>query len=613
MNAAPRPLRLIPGLAAASLRHEWILTLCLVIALAAVIAPLLVLLGLKHGTIETLRERLVEDPVFREIRPAQTHEYPPEWFEVLGRWPGVAFLTPTILPLSSVMGVVMPDGRRAELLDLVPTAAGDPLLLENGGVIPADGEVVLTAEAARRAGVVAGGEIVARVTRSRAGRSEQVEPRLRVAAVLAPRAGSLPRVYATLGFVLDVEAYKEGYGAPARGWTGDTPEPYLSFDGAVLLVAEALAPIARTGLIINTGFGRIEDLGAEEAAALLGFAPPAGFTAYDLGSPGAQVTVSSLRAIEQKLRGQTRVLLPYVRDVALRGVDGATIAPIGLSVDAEQARLLGIAPTPWGGLVPRAGEAARLLGALWPGQGGAPAAARIEVRADGVAPLAFPLQNVGASPFARPVVPVELMGLLRTASLRAVAYERDNARFVMARGGYRGFRLYAQSIDDVPRIFHQLKAEGVETVAEVEAIERIQVLDGGLTRLFLLISLLSVSGGTAVLVASLYAAVERRRRDLGVLRLLGLARAHVFFFPVAQGAMIAVLGLAAGFGGYALLAYTINLSFASELAPGEAFCALPTHYPPIAAAATLLLAVLASLIAAWRATRIDPAEAIRDQ
>src|SRR5690606_39362760 len=60
-----RPLRLVSALAAHSLRHEWILTLCLVIALAAVIAPLLVLLGLKHGTIETLRDRLVEDPVFR--------------------------------------------------------------------------------------------------------------------------------------------------------------------------------------------------------------------------------------------------------------------------------------------------------------------------------------------------------------------------------------------------------------------------------------------------------------------------------------------------------------------------------------------------------------------
>jgi len=43
-----------------------------------------------------------------------------------------------------------------------------------------------------------------------------VEVRLKVAAVLDARAGSLARVYAPLSFVLDVEAYKEGYAAPAR-------------------------------------------------------------------------------------------------------------------------------------------------------------------------------------------------------------------------------------------------------------------------------------------------------------------------------------------------------------------------------------------------------------
>ena len=57
---------LIPGLAVADLRHEWILNLCMILALAAVLAPLLLLLGLKHGTITTLRDRLVEDPVNRE-------------------------------------------------------------------------------------------------------------------------------------------------------------------------------------------------------------------------------------------------------------------------------------------------------------------------------------------------------------------------------------------------------------------------------------------------------------------------------------------------------------------------------------------------------------------
>lgn len=607
---APRPLKLIPALAALHLRHEWILTLCLVIALAAVISPLLVLLGLKHGTIQTLRERLVEDPVFREIRPSQTREYKPEWFRDVSSWPGIGFLTPTILPLSSVISVVREESGKAELFDLIPTAPGDPLLLENGGIVPKDGEAVLTAEAARRLGVGPGGEAVARVTRSRGGRTENVEVRLKVAAVLDARAGSLARVYAPLSFVLDVEAYKEGYAAPARGWAGDTPEPYASFDGAVLVLPEPLLPISRSGLVINTGFGRIADLTPDGARELLGFSLPDGLAVYNLLSPGSPLTASNLRAIDQKLRGYTRAILPYVRDVVVwRGEEELRL--VGLSLGAEDAELVGLSPTPWGGYTGRLPEGSP--GVLWPAALGVAVGEKTVLRSPGVAELEFDLHVTGETSLEHPVVPVELMGVLRTATQRAVAFDRGTERFEMARGGYRGFRLYAQSIDDVPGLYHRLKGQGIEVIAEVEAIERIQVLDRGLTRLFWLIALLGLFGGTAVLVSSLYAAVERRRRDLGVLRLLGFARRHVFFFPIAQGLMIAALGLAAGFGGYGALAGVINHSFASELAPGEAFCVLPGQYVPVFCLATLALAALASLAAAWRATCIDPAEVIREQ
>jgi putative ABC transport system permease protein len=606
--ARPRPLRVIPSLAVANLSHEWILTLCLVVALAAVIAPLLVLLGLKQGTIETLRERLVEDPAFRELRPAQTREYPPEWFAEAADWPGVGFLTPTILPLSSVMQVPHPQRGGNDLYDLVPTAPGDPLLLENGATIPGEGEVVLTAEAGRRLGVSRGDEITGRVTRSRAGRTETAEALLKVVAVLPPRAGSLARIYAPLSFVLDVEAFKEGYGAQARGWSGDSPEPFLSFDGLVLLLPEPLPPIERTGLIVSTGFARISELDPDGVARRLGWTLPEGWQAYDLHIPGGTVTVSGIRAVEQKLRGRDRILLPYVLDVGL--ITGAAeLRPVGISLAPEEAARIGLPYLPWGGFTGRAREPGRLTQALADAQG----MPRWDVTAEGVMPLVFSLEIVGPSPLTQPLVPVELLGVLRTARQRAVDFDSASRVFVMQRGGYRGFRMYARSIDDVPELYARLVGEGIEVIAEVQAIERIRVLDAGLGRLFWLIAVLGFSGGVAVLVASLYASVERRRRDLGVLRLVGLARWHVFFFPVAQGVIIAMLGLLAALAAYLGLAATINRVFADDLAPGEKFCTLPLEYVMAAGALSLFLAVLSSLAAAWRATHVDPAEAIREQ
>ena len=68
---------LVPSLAWADLKHEWVLSLCLFLAVAAVVGPLLLLFGLKNGTMETLRGRLLEDPRNREIRPMVSRSFTP--------------------------------------------------------------------------------------------------------------------------------------------------------------------------------------------------------------------------------------------------------------------------------------------------------------------------------------------------------------------------------------------------------------------------------------------------------------------------------------------------------------------------------------------------------
>lgn len=600
--------RTVFTLAAAQLRHEWVLTLCLIAALAAVGAPLLVMLGLKEGTVATLRERLVEDPVYREIRPAQTQAFAPDWFASLNAAPETAFLIPTILPASSALYLQSASGE--ELLDLIPTGPTDPLLLENGGQIPTDGHCVLSLEAARLLGVQAGDRVQARVTRSRNGRQEEVLAELTVQAVLTARAGTLARVYTPLDFVVDVEAYKEGRAVPARGWAGETARPYLSYDGVVVVTDAALDPVTLTGLPVNTGLARALPLTADEYTARSGLTLPGGRFAYELSVPNGTVNPASVQAVARKLRGRQAVVLPYAADLRLN-VAGLGVVPVrGLSLRAAEAELLGVPLPPWGAWAANDLDAQRLRQIWLPTATDSPeplAAQTVDGRA-----LAFPLQPVAGNPAAVPLLPAELVGLLRTARERAIGYTAE-AGFTLERAGFRGFRLYARSIDDVPTLVARLQAEGVPVLAEVEAIERIRTLDQGLTRLFWLVALLGVVGAGAVLIASLYAAVERERRGLGVLRLLGLARTDVFWFPVWQGLLIALGGFALGLAAYALLAAVINEVFGQELAPGEAICRLPVAYPPVALLLTLLLAAASSLIAAWKTTRIEPAEAIREE
>lgn len=247
-------------LSLADLLHEWILTLCLVLAISAVIAPLLLLLGLKYGAITTLRDRLVQNPVYREIRPAATRLHVDEWFASIKGKAEVAFLIPAILPASSIVQVLTAN-QTTEILDLIPTADGDPLILEHGGKIPRQDQCVLTTSAAELLGVTTGDTIEVRISRSRRGHKEIASAKVKVISVLPHQAGSLERLYAPLPFVLDVESYKEGIGSPARGWEGENPRPWLSFDGIIALLPQALSPVELSGLAVNTGITIAEPLG----------------------------------------------------------------------------------------------------------------------------------------------------------------------------------------------------------------------------------------------------------------------------------------------------------------------------------------------------------------
>lgn len=598
--------RVVPGLAAADLRHEWILTLCLVIAIAAVVAPLLILQGLKHGTVTTLRDRLVQDPVYREIRPSQTREYPPGWLDRLAAAPEVGFLLPTILPASSIIGAVHPGTGKVQTLDLIPTGAGDPLVLENRGAVPDEGACVLTAAAAAQLGVSAGAMLEVRATRSRAGATETGSAQLRVAAVLDPRAGTLPRLYAPLPFVLDVEAYKEGRGIPARGWAGDVARPQPSYDGLLVLLPQPLEPIARAGLAVNTGFATIEVLDPKALASRLGAPLPAGWHAYQLAAPNGTVGTAGVDAVRRKLRGSDAILLPYVEPLAVR-VDGRDLRLAGLSLTAEQATRLGTVAPPWGGY-PLADAGA--LRQLWVADGAM--ADRAELVSLGLAELRFPARlSAGAPADTIGYAPAELLGILRTGQQRPLAF--DGADFTVEREGFRGFRLYARTIDDVPALVERLRAEGVEVVARADDVRRIQVLDRGLARLFWLVASLGIAGGVAVLIASLYAAVQRKRRDLAVLRLVGLTRPDVFCFPLYQGLALAALGVGVAVLAYGALAVVINRAFSADLDLGQRICDLPAQTLGQAVVAVLGVALASSLAAAWAATRIDPAEAIREE
>jgi len=400
-----RQWRTAASLAVADFLHEWRVSVCLVLALAAVLGPLLALFGLKSGIVTTMRERLRADPVNREIVLRGHHTLGPSWFAELRARADVGFVVPRTRWLSASMtletagGVVLPD------VDMVPTGEGDPLL--SSPAPSALGDVLLTATAAHKLKVVAGAQLEGIVGRRMGGVPEAVRVPLVVRGVLPETAFGRDAVFVSLPLLTASEDYRDGVAVPALGVTEGEPA-----------------------------------------------------------------------------RGDERV--------------------------------------------------------------------------------------------------------------------------------FASARLYARGLDDVAPLAELLRTQNVEVVTRAREIDTVKRIDRVLSSIFLALATLGIAGCLASLATSLWANVDRKRREIALLRLVGLRSGPVVSFPLVQALLVAVGGIALAGAAYAVMATVFNRMFTSELAREELVCKLEPADALIAAGLTVLLALVASVVGGYRALRIDPAESLRE-
>ena len=195
-------------LAMADLLAERLMASCTVLALAAVLAPLVILAGLRAGVVQGLREALLQDPRAREIVTASNRSFDAALLAQIAARPDVAFLAPRTRTLAASLLIERPDAAGAGVrIELIPTAPGDPLLPI--GPTRTDA-VVLTASAAARLHVGVGAALVGRLARVLDGRREHVPLALMVQAVAPPSAFPRDAAFVPLTLAVLVEDYQDG-------------------------------------------------------------------------------------------------------------------------------------------------------------------------------------------------------------------------------------------------------------------------------------------------------------------------------------------------------------------------------------------------------------------
>ncbi len=400
-------LALMSQLAWHDYRADARLSACAVLALVAVLAPLLVLFGLKFGLISSLTERLERDPAVREIVPLGGARFSAEVIAELAARADVAFAVPRTRQIAATAELSIAEssaGERGVTVEMIPTAAGDPLVPPQLLPLPAD-SVLLSQRAAEKLGVKVGDSLSAAFGRQVNGRSEYQRTELKVQGILPLSAFARDALFAPLQLLEAAEDYRDGLAVPAFGWRGNS---------------------------------------------------------------------------------QAR----------------------------EQARV------------------------------------------------------------------------------------------------YPSFRLYAEDLEAVEVLRRYFAARNLEVATQADAIAQVRSLSRNLSVVFWIIAGLALGGAFAAMTASALAAVERKRRALSVLRLLGFSSTALVAFVVWQALYTGIFGLLLAWGLYGAAEVGLNRLF--QQTPGEYACRLLLSHYLLALLATLLCSGLAAASGGWRAAQIEASEGLRD-
>jgi putative ABC transport system permease protein len=385
--------------------HEWQMSGCFVLALAAVLGPMLVLFGLKFGIVGSMVESLIEDPANREIRPVGSGRFDQAWLDGLREHPDIAFVVPRTRSIAATIQLASAASPRILPVELIPSGTGDPLLPAPLATPGGLREIVLSRDAADKLQVKAGDTVDGSVARRYRGEKERVHLELEVVGIAPVAAFGRDGAFASVALVEALEDFRDGRAVPDLGWAGDAT---------------------------------------------------------------------------------------------------------------------------------------------------------------------------------------------------------DEAR------SYPGFRLYARSIYDVEPLRRQLVDQGIEVRTKAKDIELVQRMDRNLSAVYWAIAAIGLIGFSLSLGASLWANVDRKRKELSVLRLVGFRTADIIWFPVLQSLYTAIFGWALAVGIYFAAAWAINDMLATQLEAGQEVCRLLREHYLIALALTAGSATLAAALAGLRSARIEPSEGLRE-
>ncbi len=210
--------------------------------------------------------------------------------------------------------------------------------------------------------------------------------------------------------------------------------------------------------------------------------------------------------------------------------------------------------------------------------------------------------------------PFHIIGVVRDVRDGGLKRATDNMIYApRSQGDVRGTTFVLRTAGD-PELLAAAARRTVEQLHPNVGVLRMRTvqeqLENGLRRERLLATLGTTFSALALLLVAvgfygmLNAAVARRTSEIGVRMALGASRVRIGWMLARETSLVLAVGVIAGAAGHSIVA---------RLVRAELFDVMPTDIASVVTAIGLLIAVavVAVGLPAWRATRIQPTEALR--
>lgn len=558
---------------------------CQVLALFAMMAPLLIILGLKYGIVESMKERLLSDPSSLEVRMLDAVKVTPELTERIRNWPETAFVTPKVAALYSYVYVCTEGaGENEEIqVEMLPTGEGDPLLQATQVSPPKKDEVVISESLAQELKVSAGDKLQLRMRRNM--RQELFERTLTITGVLPKRNLMTEALLLPLAVTEEVEDFIiSGRGIPGS---------------KAVLMAELY-----DGIVLGEGRN-------DELANLLKQQRPnmEVHTNADGTFPAQPAESLIVSSTEGKLSPtQLDVLIAQAEQMGCEAWPWVQACRAELLVGQESRRVRVVALP---GMTTSAAEI-KAPPVVYVPKGSAAEHVEIHMQSpqgeSRIVCCAVEKENV---PQGEVRVAPQLLALVHYGHERCLVwdYRTDALRYPVL--SHNSLRVYANSLEHAEPLMNRLQSEGISCRARLNIIRQILALEHSLTQLFAIVTLGAAAGALVSYALSLFNAAELNRRDYALVQLLGAGRGVLAFMPLVDALITSIVALALTFACFYATSSLIGLIFAESAGSG-ALCRLAPQHALLFCLSGVGVACLASIAAAIKVLRISPAEILRE-